>query len=71
MLDAQRNLFQGELDLTRLRWQELHGPVVEPPDEIGFGTQLIERACAYELEGEVELDYAPEGLLCEVIFPLP
>jgi multidrug efflux system outer membrane protein len=23
VLDAQRNLFQGELDLTRLRWQEL------------------------------------------------
>ena len=33
-------------------------------------TRLIERACTYELEGEVELNYAPEGLRCEVVFPL-
>ena len=27
-------------------------------------------ACTYELEGEVELDYAPGGLRCEMMFPL-
>ena len=41
-----------------------------PPAEKGFGTRLIERACSYELEGEVELDYAPAGLRCRVVFPL-
>jgi two-component sensor histidine kinase len=55
---------------VRLRWQERHGPVIEPPDEKGFGMRLIERACAGELEGEMELDYAPEGLTWEVVFPL-
>jgi hypothetical protein len=25
---------------------------------------------AYELDGEVRLDYRPEGLCCELIFPL-
>jgi hypothetical protein len=32
--------------------------------------KLIERASSYELEGAVELDYAPEGLSCVVVFPL-
>jgi two-component system CheB/CheR fusion protein len=55
---------------VRLTWQERGGCRPEPLGEKGFGTQLIERACAYELEGEVELDYAPEGLTCVVMFPL-
>ena len=54
----------------RLRWVERGGPEVGELGEKGFGTRLIERACTYELEGEVELDYAPEGLRCEVVFPL-
>jgi two-component system CheB/CheR fusion protein len=36
----------------------------------GFGTRLIERAASYELEGEVELEYAPNGLFCELVFPV-
>jgi two-component sensor histidine kinase len=55
---------------VRLRWQERHGPTVEPPAEKRFGTRLIERACSYELEGSAELNYAPEGLSCELDFPL-
>jgi two-component system CheB/CheR fusion protein len=55
---------------VRLRWQERHGPAVKAPRKKGFGVELIERACSYELEGEMELDYAPDGLTCEVVFPL-
>ena len=40
-----------------------------PPGE-GFGTRLIERAAAHELEGEVELDYRADGLRCQLVFPL-
>ncbi len=54
----------------RLLWQERGGPPVKAPREKSFGTRLIERACTHELDGEVELNYAPEGLRCEVIFPL-
>jgi two-component sensor histidine kinase len=60
----------GEKRRVRLRWQESHGPTVEPPAEKRFGTRLIERACSYELKGTAELDYAPEGLSCELDFPL-
>jgi two-component system CheB/CheR fusion protein len=55
---------------VRLRWQERHGPKIGPPAVNGFGTRLIERACEYELEGEVELNYAPSGLSCELVFPV-
>jgi two-component system CheB/CheR fusion protein len=55
---------------VRLRWQEHHGPAVEAPTEKGFGTRLIERASAYELEGEVELEYPPSGFFCELVFPV-
>jgi PAS domain S-box-containing protein len=55
---------------VQLQWEERHGPVVEPPSDKGFGMKLIERACSYELEGAVELDFAPDGLTCEVVFPL-
>jgi two-component system, chemotaxis family, CheB/CheR fusion protein len=62
---------QGNPDRrVRLLWQERGGPAVGPPAEKGFGMRLIERACTYELEGEVELNYRPDGLRCEVMFPL-
>jgi hypothetical protein len=31
---------------------------------------LIERAGSYELEGEVELEYNPDGFSCQIVFPL-
>lgn len=55
---------------VRLRWQEQGGPAIAPPAEKGFGTRLIERASRHELDGEAELNYTPQGLCCEVAFPL-
>ena len=40
--------------------EDLPCPRAGPPE--GFGTKLIQRACAYELEGSAELGLAPEGL---------
>ncbi len=54
----------------RLEWRERDGPQVESPTQIGFGTKLIKQACIYELDGEAELEFAPEGLTCKVVFPL-
>ncbi len=54
-----------------LRWQEKDGPPVTPPERIGFGSQVIKRSLAHELEGTVHLDYRPEGLTCTMTIPLP
>jgi PAS domain S-box-containing protein len=50
----------------RLQWQESGGPKVEPPARSGFGTRLIERSLAAELEGSALLDYRPGGLVCTI-----
>jgi two-component sensor histidine kinase len=55
---------------VRVRWEEQGGPEVKAPGRQGFGTRLIERACRHELEGAAELNYTPEGLRCELVFPL-
>jgi two-component system, chemotaxis family, CheB/CheR fusion protein len=60
----------GQERRLRFVWQEHDGPPVEPPTGKGFGTRLIERAAGYELQGEVELDYARDGLRCELNFPV-
>ena len=53
----------------RLVWQERNGPPVPDGSPKGFGTKLIQRACAFELEGSAELRLAPDGLVAEIEFP--
>ena len=55
---------------VELTWLERGGPPVEPPSHRGFGSELIERGVAYELDGTAQLSYEAEGLLCRVCFPL-
>lgn len=55
----------------RLRWQESGGPPVKPPGRKGFGSRLLERGLARDLDGEVHLSYEPAGLVCEITAPLP
>lgn len=56
---------------VRLRWQERGGPPVSPPGHKGFGSRLIERMLAQELDGEVSLSYEPGGAVCEIVMPMP
>ena len=58
-------------DRVLLRWQETSGPTVAPPVRKGFGSQMIERGLAQELNGTVHLDYRPEGLVCTMEFLAP
>jgi PAS domain S-box-containing protein len=51
--------------ILRFRWQERGGPLVSTPNRRGFGTSLLEATF-----NEIRLDYAPEGLTCEIHVPL-
>jgi PAS domain S-box-containing protein len=53
-----------------LRWEEHDGPAVAPPTRKGFGSWVIERGLAHELEGEVELSYPVDGVVCTINIPL-
>jgi two-component sensor histidine kinase len=53
----------------RLRWIEAGVPLAKPPSRRGFGTALIERGTSHELRGRAVLEYRPDGLHAELIFP--
>jgi two-component sensor histidine kinase len=55
----------------QLHWKESGGPPVAPPGRKGFGSRLIERGLAQELNGEVCLVYDPTGVSCQIAMPLP
>jgi len=54
-----------------MRWEESGGPPVQPPTRKGFGTRLIERSLAGDLDGEARIEFAPTGLVCIIDAPLP
>jgi PAS domain S-box-containing protein len=54
-----------------LSWKEKDGPPVTPPAHKGFGSRVIERGLALELESTTHLDYRPDGLVCTMDIPLP
>ncbi|WP_449410631.1 HWE histidine kinase domain-containing protein [Methylobacterium komagatae] len=58
-------------DRLWLRWEEVGGPPVTPPSRSGFGSRMIERALASELDGNAEIAYRPEGVVFTVEAPLP
>jgi PAS domain S-box-containing protein len=60
-------LEQGAL---RLEWRESGGPPVKKPDRGGFGVTVIQRGLSLELDGRVELDFAPTGLVGRIEIPL-
>jgi PAS domain S-box-containing protein len=54
----------------KLSWRETGGPPVSAPTHRGFGTRLIERSLAQDLNGKVEIQFAPSGVTCTVDAPL-
>lgn len=60
----------GERHL-RMRWKEAGGPPVSAPTHKGFGTTLIRRSVAFELNGEAVIGFPEDGVECELVFPLP
>ncbi len=52
-------------------WAESGGPEVTPPKRRGFGSRMIERALAAELDGTASLHFRREGLVCAVDAPWP
>jgi PAS domain S-box-containing protein len=52
-----------------MRWTESMGPLVRPPDHRGFGSTVIEAMVKHTLGGDVQLDYAPSGLMWALTCP--
>lgn len=53
-----------------LRWTECGGPPVVQPTKKGFGSRVLDSTIAFELDGDLRLDFRESGLVCELSFPL-
>ena len=53
----------------RLTWTEKGGPAVQPPERRSFGTRMME-SLGQQLNGQVQLSYAPTGFVYALDVPL-
>lgn len=49
-----------------IEWREHGGPPVAAPKRRGFGSTLVERGLATELDGHARILFEPEGVVCEI-----
>jgi len=56
--------------MLRIEWEEKNGPPVGEPQRRGFGSALIERGVAGDLDGRVDLAFEPAGVRCAIEIPL-
>jgi PAS domain S-box-containing protein len=54
----------------RLTWSESGGPAVSTPARRGFGSSLLERAPAHELQGRANLEFGAKGVRYDLDAPL-
>ncbi|MFG0329726.1 MAG: PAS domain S-box protein [Phycisphaerales bacterium] len=59
----------GDGHQLRILWRETNGPEVREPERNGFGSHLIRRGLAYDLEATSDIRYEPEGVECEMVIP--
>ncbi len=55
---------------VQVDWVESGGPAVVPPEKLGFGLTLVQRALAHELHRPIELNFEPAGFRCRFFFQL-
>jgi PAS domain S-box-containing protein len=61
--------WRSDNDMLTMTWMEREGPPVSPPKQHGFGTIVIEAMAEYSVDGAVDLDYAPSGLIWRLTCP--
>lgn len=60
----------GAAPRLALTWKETGGPPVTPPERKGFGYFVIERMASQSLDGEVNIQFLPGGLVWKISMPV-
>jgi PAS domain S-box-containing protein len=70
-VDTGRVNIRWEIDhgTFTMSWTECEGPPVSAPESRGFGTVVMEAMAERSVDGEVQLDYAPSGLIWRLTCP--
>ncbi|WP_031550620.1 PAS domain S-box protein [Parvularcula oceani] len=58
--------FDADTRELRLVWRESGGPEVARPEREGFGTLMLTRILARDIQGAIKIEYPPEGVVCEI-----
>ncbi len=53
-----------------VHWAEFDGPAIVPPGREGFGLTLVKQEAAHSLNGQADLQFAPDGLKVAIRFPM-
>jgi PAS domain S-box-containing protein len=69
-VEVEWKISTGAMPCFSFRWAESGGPPVSAPKKRGFGSRLIERGLAQDLDGDIRLEFAPGGVICTIAAPL-
>ncbi len=56
----------GDCELV---WEEHGGPVIQKPQRAGFGSKLINQVVSFDLGGQADVTYPPQGLVAHFVIP--
>jgi two-component sensor histidine kinase len=56
-------------DVFAMSWTECDGPRVSQPERFGFGSTVIASMVKQTVNGQVQLDYVPSGIVWNLICP--
>ena len=70
-VDLNWHISAGREPILTMVWRECGGPPVAIPQHKGFGSMLLERTLALDLDGDVLTKFRPEGLVCRIEAPMP
>jgi PAS domain S-box-containing protein len=54
-------------DRLHIRWSESGGPLVRPSERRGFGMRMMESMVRSHPNGDLQFNWRPEGLCCELV----
>ena len=57
--------------MLHFSWVEHGGPRVSTPSRQGFGTRLLQRVLATQLQADVSMNFLEEGLHFSMQMPIP
>lgn len=60
--------WQTEGDRVSLKWVEV-GPAANAPEKVGFGTTLVKNTVVSQLQGTLDYDWRPTGLVVTIDLP--
>ncbi|MSU89218.1 PAS domain-containing protein [Rhodobacteraceae bacterium 2CG4] len=55
---------------VHLAWTETGGPEVRAPVDKGFGFILMEGQTKFQMDGDIDIDFPPEGVVLKLNFPI-